>query len=260
MNRRNFISTSTAAAAAAGLVQVGLQADHHGSKKQKLLELRKYYLDTDEQLQGLNSFLKNAAIPALNRGGVKPIGVFYEREAKEKPVVYVLSPFGSFEQMAGMSQALASDDTFLSAGSDYLSAPKSSPAYARIETSLMLAFEGFPGVVAPVEGSRYFELREYQSHSEAKGILKVEMFNEAEIEIFNRVGLKGVFYGQTIVGANMPNLIYMLAYKDEADQKKGWDGFRVDSGWQELKGVERYKDTVSNIVRTYLVPASYSQV
>ena len=36
------------------------------------------------------SYLENAALPAWNRLGIKPVGAFTERDSKEAPAVYVL--------------------------------------------------------------------------------------------------------------------------------------------------------------------------
>ena len=69
---------------------------------------------------------------------------------------------------------------------------------------------------------RFFELRVYESLSEMKGVLKVQMFNVAESAIFDKVGVNGVFYGQALVGSNLPQLSYMLVYEDEEDRKGAW--------------------------------------
>ena len=39
------------------------------------------------------------------------------------------------------------------------------------------------------------------------------MFNSAEIAIFRRTGLRPVFFGETMVGAGMPSLTYMLTLR-----------------------------------------------
>ena len=65
---------------------------------------------------------------------------------------------------------------------------------------------------------------------------KIEMFNDAgEIKIFRRVGLNPVFFGETLVGRNMPNLTYMVAFDDMAAREKAWNAFRVDPEWVKLR-------------------------
>ena len=261
MKRRTFIKSATGAtilAAASTLNRVN--ADHHGAHAPQLLEWRKYVIETKGQRQIVDRFLKSAAIPALNRLGSKPVGVFYDKNNEEDLSVYMLTPFANLAAYTSATQDLSTDDEFLANAQEYLGTTKDHPAYQRIESTLMNAFTGFPTVQAPISGERIFELRVYESHSELKGVLKVEMFNEAELDIFEKVGLEGVFYGQSIVGSNLPNLTYMVAYKNMDERKAAWGRFSKHPDWQVLKKNERYKDTVSNIVATYLVPADYSQI
>jgi hypothetical protein len=148
----------------------------------------------------------------------------------------------------------------MAAGADYFNTEKSDPAYERIENSLMLAFEAFPGIKIPRQGDRIFELRIYESHNEVKAFLKVEMFNLAELDVFAKVGLDGVFYGQALVASNLPQLTYMLGYKDMEERKATWSRFSKDPDWIKLRQEERYRDTVSKIHQRFLLPAACSQI
>ncbi len=112
----------------------------------------------------------------------------------------------------------------------------------------------------PRTGERIFELRIYESHNELKARLKIEMFNQAELAIFEKVGLDHVFFGQTLVGANLPNLTYMLGYRDMAEHDQAWKAFLEHPDWLALKDQERYRDTVSKIVNRFLKPTDYSQI
>ena len=87
------------------------------------------------------------------------------------------------------------------------------------------------------------------------------MFNDAgEIQIFRDTGLRPVFFGETLFGRLMPNLTYMLAFKDMAERDKNWDVFRNSEQWAAIKGLEEYRDTVSNITDIILQPANCSQI
>ena len=124
----------------------------------------------------------------------------------------------------------------------------------------MRAFDGKPKHSVPVTGSRIFELRQYQSHNEYKAKLKVKMFNDGEIGIFDATGLKSVFFGETLIGSEIPNLTYMLVYENLETRKKNWQEFLKHPGWERMKNMEIYKDTVSKIVARFLDPAPYSQI
>ena len=87
------------------------------------------------------------------------------------------------------------------------------------------------------------------------------MFNEGgEIALFRKTGLTPVFFGETVVGRNLPNLTYMLAFDDMADRDKRWKVFVADPGWKTLSADPAYKDTVSNITDIILRPTAYSQI
>ena len=68
-------------------------------------------------------------------------------------------------------------------------------AYERIESSLLLAFEGMPKLALPAQAkdkkTRILQLRVYESHSEIAGRKKVEMFHKGELDIFKRCGMTG---------------------------------------------------------------------
>jgi len=112
----------------------------------------------------------------------------------------------------------------------------------------------------PPREPRIFELRRYESHNLKAGKLKVEMFNEGEIDIFRKTGMTPVFFGETLIGDHMPNLLYMLTFKDMAERDAAWDRFRVHPDWKKMSAMERYRGTVSNISDTILRPESFSQV
>ena len=107
---------------------------------------------------------------------------------------------------------------------------------------------------------RLFELRTYESHHADAAWRKVEMFNKGEIDIMRDVKLAPVFYGEMLVGHDVPNLTYMLSAPDMEAHKAHWKGFGGHPEWQRMKKIERYKGTVSKITKRYLSPTEYSQI
>jgi len=264
MNRRKFIQTSMAATGVAGAAQVSsvtafAQAGPNAGPQQ-YLSLRRYLIKSPENKKLVADFLEKAAIPALNRAGLKPVGVFYEMADSGGHDIYTLLSFPTLERFASIGLTLREDGTFMEDAKDYLSTEKSNPAYERIEATLLRTFTGYPRVQIPRKGDRIFELRTYESHNEYKAYLKREMFNEAELDLFRKVKLDGVFYGEALVASNLPQLTYMLAYKDKEEKDKNWKAFLGHPDWEVLKNNDRYKDTVSKIISKMLAPAPYSQV
>lgn len=260
MKRREFVATSCLAGLAP-LSAVARAAGPSDPDGREYYELRLYQLEAGPKQKQFEDFVGQAAIPALNRIGIEPVGVFRMLEGDD-PNVYVLLPHKSPQSFITLTEKLGADAEFMDAGAEFLGAPFSDPAYKRFESSLMVAFEGHPRLTVPSKSpSRILQLRTYESHSTEKAQKKIEMFNSGgEIEIFHRTGLKPVFFGNSLVGSKLPNLTYMLGFDDEEAMKTGWDSFRSDPGWNELKQDPQYKDTVSNSTNILLRPAACSQI
>src|SRR5947209_13676537 len=109
---------------------------------------------------------------------------------------------------------------------------------------------------------RLLNLRIYESHNERAARKKIEMFNKGELAIFRRVGLRPVFFGETLVGPAMPNLTYLLAFDDDAARQAAWARFRDDPEWLKLKAIPEYadKEIVSKITNKILTPTPYSEI
>jgi len=250
----------------AGLSTAGLglaSAQSNGGSRE-YYELRIYRLKAGAKTDLLDSYLESAAIPAWNRLGIKPVGAFTERDSKEAPAVYVLTPYPTLDSFSECISKMLIDPELQEAGAAYLQAPKDNPAFERIESWLMMAFAGMPKLEQPAYSkerkTRMFELRTYESHSELKALKKVEMFNSGEIELMREVGLGPIFYGQALIGPNLPHLTYMLSAENQEEHKKHWDAFGKSPVWKKLQADPQYADTVSKSSNHFLVPTAYSQI
>jgi hypothetical protein len=254
-------------AAAAGASGAGQQAGGGGGMSPEFYVWWQFILRTGTQPRRLADFLQNAAIPALNRLGHKPVGVFEVVFGLPSPGVFVLTPSSSLDALQAIEAGLEKDEVFMKSADPYLNAPATDPVYVRQELSLLRAFPNVPRVEVPAatesKGPRLFELRTYESHNERAHRMKVRMFAEmGEVDIFRRCGLTPVFFGRTLVGPRMPNLTYMLVYENMAAREKAWSAFRVDPDWKKLSSTTGYADAeiVSNITTVFLRPAAYSQI
>jgi hypothetical protein len=227
-------------------------------------ELRVYSTKSEEQQKLVSDYWQNAAVPAYNRMGIQPVGVFTELEASPTNKVYVLIPCDSLDVFAAIPARLASDAAYQAAAADYMARPKSSPAFERIESSLNVAFDSMKKLAAPPSAADkrpwIFELRTYQSPSESKGINKVQMFNSGEVSLMQEVGLCPVFFAQTVVGSQMPNLVYMVSGQNMEEHKKHWKVFMDAPVWKKLSGDPQYKDTVSRVINIFLKRTAASQI
>ncbi len=266
MERRTFLTTMVGAAAW-GRVSTA-EARQGGSKADPEFYLwRQYILRAGTQPRRLADYLQGALVPALNRLGHKPIGVFEPVVGVPSPTTFTLIPIASLDALAALEAALQKDEAFVRAAAPYLDAVATDPVYVRQETSILAAFPNVPRVEVPAatasKGPRLFELRTYESHNERAHRLKVQMFAEmGEVDIFRRVGLTPVFFGSTIAGPRMPNLTYMLVHDNTAAREKSWAAFGGDPEWKKLRSTPGYADAeiVSNITTVLLRPAGSSQI
>jgi hypothetical protein len=265
MKRRQFLQNTLGLAAGAAAVCVPWGA--HGAarqRKQEYYELRAYRLGPGQATGALHQFLREAAVPGLNKIGVKPIGVFEEIQPKEAPTVFALLTYPSLDIYARAAQLLNGNQAALRLAPEYLNAPKEKPPFDRIDSWLMLAFAGMPRMELPVfsreKRPRIFEMRTYESYSELKAARKVEMFNDGEIDIMRDVGLSPVFFGEALTGPNLPHLTYFTSAEDEESHKKHWQAFGKHPLWEKMKNDPKYADTVSKIIKWFLKPTEYSQI
>jgi hypothetical protein len=277
MKRRAFLKASVAVSTLAGLNCARAQgrADLLPTARgmQEYYEWRVYHLKSAADRAPLDAYLSKALIPALNRLASKPVGVFMQQERTGTPqptevadasAVWVLIPYSSLPAFANVTARLNADGPYQAAGAAYLQAQKAKPAFERIDSWLMLAFSGMPKLELPAyckdNKPRMFEVRTYESFSELKALKKVEMFNSGEIQLMRDVGLGPIFYGQALIGSNLPHLTYMLSAENPEAHAKHWDTFKAHPTWEQLKNDPKYADTVSKIYNRFLVPAAYSQI
>jgi hypothetical protein len=267
MERRRFLGSMIGGALTAAVTPGSAGAQGNAPAAPEFYVWRQFILRNGPQPGRLAEFLQKAAIPALNRLGHSPVGVFEVVAGVPGPTVFLMVPFPTLDALGTVESRLEGDQAFLQDGKAYLDAPATDPAYIRQESSLLAAFPQVPRVEIPpataAKGPRLFELRIYESPGERAHRAKVRMFAEmGEIEIFRRVGLRPVFFARTLVGPRMPNLTYMLVHDNLAAREKSWDAFRTDPEWRKLAQTPGYRDAeiVSNITTVLLRPAAYSQI
>jgi hypothetical protein len=252
------------AANALALLLVILPAAAADSGESQYYELRVYTTTSTNQQKIVSDYWENAAVPAYNRFGVQPIGVFTELEDSDTNKIYVLIPYDSPGAYAAIPAKLASDDAYQKASASFMAMPKSDPAYVRFESSLLVAFDSMKKLAVPPSTAEkkpcIFELRSYLSPSESKGINKVQMFNSGEVPLMKEVGLCPVFFSQTIVGTQMPNLVYMLSGENMVEHKKHFSAFGASPVWKKLSADPQYKDNVSKVISIFLKRTPASQI
>jgi hypothetical protein len=261
LHRRQFINASAAASALALTGQSPAQTA--SSRPREFYQLRQYHLRSGIQPKQCESYFSGALIPALNRLGCNPVGAFRIDIGPETPTFYLLIPNTSAEVLATLDLRLGADDAFLKAAEPFWNAPAATPAFERVSSELLAAFEGWPKITPPdTHAKRLFQLRTYESSSDHDHVRKVEMFHKGEFDIFQKAGFHQVFYGDVLIGPRLPKLTYMLSFPDLATMTQQWSAFGSDPDWKKLSTSPRYAyaEIVSNITNLILSPLTCSQI
>src|SRR5690606_10354436 len=96
-------------------------------------EIRTYSLKDAHQQSLVENYLEKAAIPALNRLGIKNVGVFTELKPSGQSTVVALIPYQSLHDFETINDKLEQDKRYITEGAEYLNAPATKPAYERIK-------------------------------------------------------------------------------------------------------------------------------
>ena len=267
IDRRSFLAGSAAAAAAVTVSGSSSGAEDKKSP-QEYYELRAYRIANTEKQAIIKDYFAKALVPALNRMGIDRVGVFGVMKKKDSDAedltLWALIPYKTLDLMTALNGKLAADTAYQSAAKAFLVGSKQDPMYTRIESWLMKAFEGIPVIELPAETKagkdRIFEMRVYESHNEDAARRKVHMFNNGEMQVMRDTKLAPVFFGEMLIGGNVPNLTYMLSAPDMESHKAHWKAFGAHPEWNRMKVMKMYKGTVSKIYNYFLKPLKCSQI
>jgi len=282
--RRTFLkaalTASTAAALGSRAESAAADGDTLDRSAREFYDLRCYRLRKDTRLPAdadpalLDGYLERALLPALGRRGLGPVGVFTELDVDRKTAtaspqpgspVWVLIPYPTLESFVRVNAALAADPDVRRAGAAYLDAPKSAPAFERIDSWLLRAFAGMPRIELPAFSrervpTRVFEMRDYESRSERTALNKIAMFEAGEIPLMRDLGMHPLMYGQALCGPDLPHLRYFTSGPDLATHLAAWSKFGPDPRWIALRDDPQYADNVSKVTSRFLTPRPYSQI
>lgn len=226
-------------------------------------EFRIYKIYDFEKQRIADDYLRDALLPALNRQKIRNVGVFHNLKDSNDHSIYVVIPFANLESFSNYNQKLGSDSRYQDAAKTYLQRKKGDGIFDRIESRLLKAFVSMPQMeladYSKNKTSRMFELRLYESHTEDHARRKVAMFDSGETQLMRDVEMGPVFFGETLTGPDLPNLVYMLSAQNLTEHESHWKSFLESDRWKKMKEHPKYKDTVSNIKNWFLRPTPYSQ-
>lgn len=257
MRRRRFL-TGTAGLAAAHLA--GEQTPR--PPLTPYFELRFYHFNIGDQGRRLNDWTAERLLPLMTKHHFRPPG-FFNVVVGPTPTLIGLLSYPSLADREAAWRRLTADPEWGKSVDALESAAE--PPFERADSMLLRATPYSPQLALPSEPqkpARYFELRIYESDTERRLRALHRRFADHTVTLFRKHGLGQVFYGQGVVGGNMPHLTYMLVFDTWADREKAWAAFGADPDWIKARdaSVKESGQIVSRITNMILRPTAYSAI
>lgn len=248
MKRRKFIAATAATSLSVPLASANSITNSAQESGNEIYELRTYEMAWGGNGSALMSFLQDVEGPYLKSQGANHFMIFNETGQSQPVNRWTLSSFPDF---ASYQKAITgrSDENYIQKASAYAQAGKT---YNRISSSLLYAIDGLKQLKTPIDNASLFELRIYEGFNEDAVRRKIKMFDDEELDLFYKVDLNPIFFGNMTIGPYVPSLAYMLNYRDMEHRDKAWKDFLEHPDWDAMKNKEIYANTVSNIRRVFL--------
>lgn len=253
MNRRDF-----AGAIGGAIGGIGMLKGAAVEKKAKYFLLENYYLRQSTQPARINEFMSQGLLPALSRFHHGP-AIFLEAVvAAHVPQFVVVLGLESLEEVNSLQTRLRQDAAYMKSLASWESGEES--PYEHFSQTLLRAADYCPEVPAEVSKGkgRYYELRTYHSPTWKQLAALHERFAGPEIKIFHRSGIHPILYTETVIGAHMPNLTYLIPFDSLASREKAWGAFQADPEWIKVRAesIERHGQ-ISSIIQVTLLKATF---
>jgi len=261
MKRRNFIKTTGALTVTSALSTLSANASKSSvtAAGREIYEWRIYTLTGNGA--ELDKFYKDILIPAYNRKSIT-VGAFKPLTTEAQEMRHIVFIYPDMDAYYKFKDGIWEDAAFTKSAQSFFetTAPKAANLFSNYETYLSESFIKIPKHRKPDSSRGLFELRIYWSPNEEANKRKVKMFNVDEIEIFDKVGINSVLYGDILAGPKMPALMYLTWYKNEETRTEAWSKFSQHPDWQRVRALPEYANTATNNQSMLLIPLPYSQI
>lgn len=257
MERRKFICLSTVMAI---LGSSKISAKRKAPARNEVKDIYEWRIyDLKENSQLLDTFFEKTLIPAYNKYKIK-VGAFKTYKEESTPKQYYLFVYPDITTYHEVKKAIWKDKDFTNKAQPFYDTTALNPIYTNFESFLCEAFDKVPQLLEPSQNRTIFELRLYHSPNEEANQRKVAMFNKEEINVFDKVGIHSVCYGEILAGSRMPALMYLTWYTDMEARDEAWHQFGSHPDWINMKDKKEYAYTATNNKSIYLTPLNYSQI
>jgi len=265
MNRRTFM-TRNVPAATLGLAawRPSLAAISSGEKtmSSSYFELMYIHMQSGSQPQRMAKWLENRLMPICQKHGFSPMGFFNVEVGPELPTVVVIFNYPSLTEMEALWGKLNSDPDYAAAVAEV---EQDDPAFYRTEATLLRSTPFCPPWSTTPDGApsnKLYEMRIYESPSNRQLNFLHDRFAGGEIDVFHKSGIHPIFYADTVFGANLPNMAYLIPFQSADHREKAWTTFRNDPDWIKIRdeSIRHGGEIVRNITNIFLSPMGFSML
>jgi len=266
LSRRSFMSDQARAAAAVSVAAltgtVPARGDEKSEGKTPYIEIVTLRAHMGAQGDRLLAWLEKSAMPVLKRHIEGPIGVFSVAVGPHIPAYVVISSYANLAAYEASGDNLFADADWI-ASINALEAD--GPGSFREDFTLLHALPFSPLLKASQPGDpahRVFELRTYEASTRRQLEMMHQRFHPQEIEVFSQSGIFPILYGDTYVGPNQPNMVYLTPFESLAHREKAWDAFRTNPDWGKIadEWMKKSGELARNISITLLAPTGFSMI
>lgn len=235
---------------ALSMMTVYSQKSKKGDREFYLIQI--YHCSSNQQIQGIDTYLQNTYLPYLHQSGIEKVGVFapITNDTAADKKLYVWIPMHSLNVLDKLDQGIEKLDPFGKNEIVDLENADSSLPYTRIERIVSKSFIDQPkfekNTSLTKSVDRIYEYRSYESPTENAHLRKVHMFNEGgEVTLFANLNFNAIFYSKVIAGSRMPNLIYMTSFNNMEDRNAHWKSFVDAPLWKKISAAPEYLNSVN---------------
>jgi hypothetical protein len=232
INRRNF------AGALAGLAAARPGRSAPGDEHAHWFLLETFPLRQGDQVTRMHDCLK-AWLPSVSKSLDGPKLVLEAVIAPHTPQLLAVVGVANFEDIRTAQATLTASLHALGGGE---------PAFDNLNTTILETAAYSPQISArKSDKPRYFELRTYHSPTWMQLDALHRRFAQTEVGVFHRAGIFPLFYSSTLIGANIPNLTYLIPFDSLAAREKAWDAFSADPEWIKARkeSIDKFGQIVS---------------
>jgi len=223
----------------------------------RFYELRIYYCHPGK-LNTLIERFKNHTTGLFEKHGMENVGYWLPTNNEQNALYYILA-YPNRAARQSSSTAFSKDPQWQEVARK---SEENGKIVAKVTSVFMTTSELSPAIKPSSKGAdRSFELRTYYP-APGKFPELITRFKKHALGFFKKYKMQNIGYWNTVDSLKaQPDLVYMLAYKTEAEGRNAWAEFLKDPKWVKAKAdSEKNGKLVDSVKSVYLKPLEFSAI